>query len=155
MNPQREFLTRRYGQLWNDSIGLVRRGEASLDRLLASRQPDRRRCITLLIRPPAEVQRAVGELLERLRQIDPGQYYYAPEELHVTVLSLFTATLDHERHLVRYNDYLAAVNNAVAQARAFAIVFNGVTLPGLPNISGLALSSVNHPQRHRRQFIGH
>jgi hypothetical protein len=26
-------------------------------------------------------------------------------------------------------------------------VFNGVTLPGLPNISGLPLSSVNHPQR--------
>lgn len=26
-------------------------------------------------------------------------------------------------------------------------VFNGVTLPGLPNISGLALVAVNHPQR--------
>jgi 2'-5' RNA ligase len=41
---------------------------------------------------------------------------------------LFTATLEHERHLVRYAEYLAAVNAALMGAPAFGIEFSGVTL---------------------------
>ena len=128
MNSLHEFLRERYTGLWNGAIDDVREGRVTIDPLLASRAPDRRRCITLLARPSAAVQQSVAGFLDELRAIDPEQYYYHPTELHVTVLSLFTATLEHERYLARYGDYLAAVKAALAGAPAFGIEFTGVTL---------------------------
>jgi len=128
MNSTHEFLRERYAGLWQGAINEVREGRVTIDPLLASREPDRRRCITLLARPSAAIQHSVQEFLKELRAIDPEQYYYDPTELHVTVLSLFTATLEYARYLARYAEYLAAVRAARARVPAFEIEFTGVTL---------------------------
>ena len=128
MNAAHEFLQERYAGLWNGAINEVREGRVTIDPLLASREPDRRRCITLLARPAAAIQQSVRGFLEELRAIDPEQYYYNPAELHVTVLSPFTAALDHERYLTRYAEYLAAVEAVLEGVPAFGIEFAGVTL---------------------------
>lgn len=128
MNPQRKFLTARYQQLWDDAIEPVRAGAVNIDPLLAGREPDRRRCLTVLARPSAEILSAVAAFLNQLRNIDPEQYYYESSDLHVTVLSLFTATADYERHFLHYDRYLKAVNAALAGVPAFSIEFAGVTL---------------------------
>lgn len=94
MNPQRDFLSDRYAQLWNGAIDFVRGGAVNIAPLLADREPDCRRCLTVLGGPNVETRQAVAEFLDRLRDLDPEQYYYDVSELHVTVLSLFTATLD-------------------------------------------------------------
>jgi 2'-5' RNA ligase len=128
MNPQRDFLSARYSQFWDGAIDFVRRGEINIDPLLARREPDRRRGLSVAARPSAELQHQVDAFLNHLRQIDPDQYYYHPAELHVTVLSLFTATVEFEKYLARYDLYLEAVNAAVSQAPSFWIEFTGVTL---------------------------
>ena len=128
MNAAHEFLQERYAGLWNGTINEVREGRVTIDPLLASREPDRRRCITVLARPSAAIQKSVSGFLNELRAIDPDQYYYDPAELHVTVLSLFTATLEHERYLARYAEYLAAVKSVLTNAPSFLIEFMGVTL---------------------------
>jgi 2'-5' RNA ligase len=128
MNATHLFLQEHYAELWRGAIGEAREGRVTIDPLLASRDPDQRRCITMLARPSAAIQQAVTGFLEELRAIDPEQYYYDPTELHVTVLSLFTATLEHERYLTRYGEYLAAVHAALAGVPAFWIEFTGVTL---------------------------
>ncbi len=144
MNSTHEWLQERYTGLWNGAIDEVREGRVTIDPLLASREPDRRRCITLLARPAADLQRSVTEFLNELRALDPEQYYYDPSELHVTVLSLFTATLDHERYLARYAEYLAAVKAALVGRSAWTLAFTGVTLTreaimiqGFPNSTAL------------------
>ena len=144
MNLTHELLQERYMGLWKGAIGDVREGRVTIDPLLASREPDQRRCITLLARPAADLQRSVTEFLNELRALDPEQYYYDPSELHVTVLSLFTATREHERYLERYAEYLAAVKAALAGGHAWAIEFTGVTLTreaimiqGFPEGTGL------------------
>jgi len=126
--PDRQFLIERYQQLWDGTIDLVRQGEIKLDPLLASRVPDQRHCLTVLIRPSTEIQQSVVRFLNELRRVDPGQYYYQPAELHVTVLSLFTATMEYEKHLIHYDRYLEAVNAALASAPSFSIDFTGITL---------------------------
>lgn len=128
MNSQRRFLQERYQQLWDGAIDEVRRGQVVIDPLLARREADQRRCITVLILPAAEVQGRVTAFLHELREIDSEQYYYEAAELHVTMLSLFMATLDHARLLARYNEYLEAVGTALTQAPSFEIEFTGVTL---------------------------
>jgi 2'-5' RNA ligase len=128
MSSTNEFLQERYTGLWNGAIGEIRAGRVMMDPLLASREPDRRRCVTVLARPSAAIQHSVSEFLDELRVVNPEQYYYDPAELHLTVLSLFTATLEHERYLERYAEYLAAVKAALANAVSFAVDFSGVTL---------------------------
>jgi 2'-5' RNA ligase len=129
MDSQRNILNNRYQQLWDDAIDHVRQGQIVIDPLLARREADRRRCLTVLIRPSAAVQSAVTAFLNELRGVDPEQYYYDISQLHVTVLSLFTATLDYTRLFARYDDYLKAVQAVLAQqAPAFEIEFTGVTL---------------------------
>ena len=128
MDLQRKFLTDRYQQLWDDAIEHVRLGAVNIDPLLASREPDRRRCLTVLARPSAEVQSRVGDFLNHLCAVDPEQYYYQSSELHVTVLSLFTGTLKFEKHFRHYDRYLEAVNTALAGGPIFSLEFTGVTL---------------------------
>jgi hypothetical protein len=46
------------------------------------------RYLTTIVRVPAEIAAALEPALERLRAADPGQGYYEPEQLHVTVANL-------------------------------------------------------------------
>jgi 2'-5' RNA ligase len=128
MNSTKDFLRDRYEALWQGAMGEVRKGRVTMDPLLARREPDLRRCLTVLARPSVSVQQSVASFLNQLRAVDPEQYYYDPAELHVTVLSLFTATVDHGPFFARYGEYLAAVKGALAGARTFGIEFSGVTL---------------------------
>ena len=128
LNSQRQLISARYAQLWDGAIDFVRRGEIIIDPLLARREADRRRGLTVLARPAAEIQQSVDAFLNQLRAIDPDQYYYHPSELHVTGLSLFTATVDHEPYLSQYEKYREAVQSALSALPPFSIEFTGVTL---------------------------
>ena len=90
--------------------------------------PDQRRGLTVLARPSNTIRQSVGDFLQTLRAVDPHQYYYDPAELHVTLLSLFTATIEVDRYLIHYKKYAEAVRAALAGVPAFEIEFTGVTL---------------------------
>lgn len=63
--------------------------------------------------------------------LEPEQRYQPASDLHHTVLSLFTATVDHQPHMARLPDYLGAVSEVVAGTSPFTIDVRGVTLtPG-------------------------
>jgi 2'-5' RNA ligase len=133
----RDELRRRYDHLWNSVGERIRRGEIELDPLLAARKPDRRRGLTLIARPAVEVRRRVLEFLRRLRRLEPEQHYYLASELHVTVLSLFTATARPGPFFARQRDYRAAVDAAVRGAGPMRFEFRGVTAsPGSILVQG-------------------
>jgi 2'-5' RNA ligase len=128
MNVQHDFLAAHYARLWDGAVDFVRRGDISLDPVLARRAADRRRGLTVLARPAGDLQRQVADFVNLLRGLDPEQYYYDTTEFHVTVLSLFTATEDVDRFMARYDLYNAAVRAALANGPSFGIEFTGVTL---------------------------
>ena len=128
MDLPREFLNNRYQQLWDAAFEPVCQGDIIIDPLLARREVDLRQCLTVLVRPSMAVQATVAAFLQELRVFEPGQYYYKAEELHVTVLSLFTATLEYEKKFRHYDRYLEAVNAALAVVPTFSLEFTGVTL---------------------------
>jgi len=128
MNDHRDFLTAHYAGLWDGAVDFVRRGDVSIDPVLAQRAADRRRGLTVLARPSGEVQRQVNDFIMLLRRLDPEQYYYDTSWLHVTVLPLYTATEELDRYLARYDLYNEAVRSALANVPSFGIEFTGVTL---------------------------
>jgi 2'-5' RNA ligase len=120
-------LRERYDRLWSSAVGRIRAGDVEADPVLAAAAPDRRRGLTVVARPSPSVRRRVAAFLDELREIEPDQHYYDPSELHVTVLSLFTATLDHGPFLARTGRYVSAVDAAVRGAAPIRIEFAGVT----------------------------
>lgn len=127
----------RYDQLWRDAIGRIQAGQIDIDPVLQGGSRDNRRGFTLIARPSTAVQRAVAALQERLRAVAPEQYYYDAAQLHVTMLSLFTATRHAEPLLAQRDAYVRAADEALSAAQPIHVSFEGVTAsPGTVMIQG-------------------
>lgn len=113
--------------MWSETVDGIRSGNIDPDPTLSARLPDARRGLTVIARPGPAVRRAVSAFLGELECIEPDQHYYSPSELHLTVLSLFTATVAPEAFFARARDYLEAVDAALNGARLFEVTFEGVT----------------------------
>lgn len=116
-----------YDQLWEGAVNGFLRERVEVDPFLSQRATDLRRGATLIIRPSAAVVAEISAMLVDLAAIEPDQHYYRPEELHVTVLSLFTATPEPEPFYARLPLYQQAIAAALAGFPPFAIDFHGIT----------------------------
>jgi 2'-5' RNA ligase len=123
-----QWLLARYDALWAEAAPAVRVGRVTLDEAVLRKDADPRRGLTLLARPEPTVVDRLTSFLERLRALEPGQYYQPAADLHHTVLSLFTATSEYEPFLAHLDLYRAAVEEVVAQSWPFEIAVRGVTL---------------------------
>jgi 2'-5' RNA ligase len=120
-------LQARYDRMWAKTIEKIWQGRVDLDTVLKQCLPDSRRGLTVIARPPPGVCRKVTGFLRDIQVIDPSQYYYPPSGLHMTVLSLFTATVDHKAFLSKAREYIAAVDTVLDAAAPIPITFKGIT----------------------------
>jgi 2'-5' RNA ligase len=123
----RAQLRRIYDRMWSAAIKKIRAGKIKIDPILAARLPDRRRGLTLMVRPSRDARRRVMKFLRELRRLESDQHYYAPAELHLTILSPFTTTLNHQPFFARLKKYISAVDAALLRAGPMRIEFAGVT----------------------------
>lgn len=83
-----------YDEIRQRGYAAIASGHETLDPLLGS-PADLRFGITLTLRPEGETGRAairrIQHFLERLRAIEPEQYYYPPESLHVSAFCFVAA----------------------------------------------------------------
>jgi 2'-5' RNA ligase len=133
-----------YEKLWNDAVSAFERGEQKIDRYLPDKTADTRRGITLIFRPPANVRNKIVEFVGRFAEVCPGQYFYQPEELHITVLSIITMTERWEEEMDRFEKCRPLIGPALVGKRPFRMKFNGVTaspdsvlIQGFPSGGGL------------------
>jgi len=121
-------LAARYDTLWDEAAPDVRAGCVATDAWALRKADDARRGVTLLAHPAAPVADALAAFLAQLRVLEPDQYYYPRADLHLTVLSLFSATTDYAPYLAHLDAYRSAVDEALDGAPPFAIDCVGVTL---------------------------
>jgi 2'-5' RNA ligase len=143
-NSSLRRLQKRYDDLWSAAIGKIQTGKIESDRVLAAGLVDRRRGLTLIARPSADVRKKVTTFLRELRRLEPEQYYYAASDLHLTILSLFGAMTKPARFLVHLEKYVAAVDSVLREAGPIQIKFAGITvsagaimIQGFPDIDAL------------------
>lgn len=134
-----------YEKLWNEAVFAFEHGQQKIDPHLPDKTADLRRGVTLLFRPPANMRDMAMDFIGRLAGICPGQYFYRPEELHITVLSIITMTELWEQEMDRFEKCRALIGQALASQRPFKIKFHGVTaspdsvlIQGFPSSDGLA-----------------
>ncbi|AVR95723.1 hypothetical protein C9I28_08275 [Pseudoduganella armeniaca] len=119
-------LQQRYDTMWHEAAPALARGDVACDAQLAAGN-DPRRGLTLIARPGPGLASSFDAMLDTLAAIDPHQYRHPVADMHVTVLSLFTATVDYGPELARADQYRAAVAEAVRGTPPFTIDFIGVT----------------------------
>jgi 2'-5' RNA ligase len=134
-----------YEKLWNDAVSAFERGEPRIDPDLPEKTSDLRRGMTLIFRPSAKVRDAVTDFMTRLLEVCPGQYFYHPRELHVTLLSIITMTELWEQEMDRFQECRPIIGEALRAQRPFKIEFKGITaspdsvlIQGFPLNDGLA-----------------
>jgi 2'-5' RNA ligase len=139
-----------YDMLWNGSFDGIAQGDVETDPFITDPASDRRRGLTLLFRPTPEIRQAIQCFLDELRAIEPGQYYYSIENMHFTVLSLFTAIPDHQKEYDRLPSYEAAVQEALVNVTPFSIYLRGITVSrGAVMVCGYPQSSTLNSLRGR------
>jgi 2'-5' RNA ligase len=148
-----------YDRLWSAGLRRIRAGTVELDRVLQAQTPDQRRGLTLIARPSPAVRKYVAGWLRELQGLEPDQYYYADAEFHVTILSLFTATVDAAPFFAQREGFVAAVDAALMNLRPVRISFEGVTAsPGTVMVQGFfktdSLNELRERLRHQLQVRG-
>jgi 2'-5' RNA ligase len=126
-----------YEQLWAEAASAFERGSPSLDTHLLDKSKDLRRSAGLAVRPPKAVQEKISSFLEQLATIAPGQYFYRPEEFHVTVLTIISGTEFWRKEIRQLAACRAVIHEVLSRQKSFTIRFRGVTAsPGAVIIQG-------------------
>jgi 2'-5' RNA ligase len=127
MNIRNIEISKLYDGMWQAALARFAQGQVEPDGYLANRQSDRRLGVTVIARPSQRVVDQYMGLISQLQQVEPDQYYYQPDQLHITILSLFTATENSKPYFSKLADYLAVSGAILPTVGSFAIDFQGVT----------------------------
>ncbi len=117
----------KYEKLWNEAVLALEQGELRIDPYLSDKAKDLRRSVTLVFRPSAPVRDALVEYIERLKQICPEQYFYRPEELHLTVMAVFSGTEQWQKEMERVPQCQQILQELLKLQLSFKVKFRGVT----------------------------
>lgn len=128
-----------YEELWSQAVLALTQGAPQIDATLRDRAQDARRGVTLILRPSAIVRARVKCFLDRLKTEFPEQYFYLPEELHVTVLSIISGSVHWRKEIRQLASFRAVIREVLSRQRSFKIQFQGVTAsPGAVLIQGFS-----------------
>jgi 2'-5' RNA ligase len=116
-----------YDRLWADALALFATGRVNTDPHLLDRATDDRRGLSLIIRPAPDMIARITGLIDRLREIVPGQHIYRPDELHITLLALIGVAPGFDLAVVPLAAYRALLADLFAHVRPFEVHFTGVT----------------------------
>jgi 2'-5' RNA ligase len=126
-----------YDRLWREAIPRFEHGRPQTDPHLADRAGDGRRGVSLAFRPEPAVRTAVELFLRQLAVAAPGQYFYRPEEFHVTVLAVIPGSEAWREKIGNLASIHAIIGKVLKRRRPFDISFRGVTAsPGAVMIQG-------------------
>ena len=119
-------LTSTYNKLYIDGIQKMRSDQYEMDDQIDV-SLDKRRGVTLLIRPDEHVRCRILEFLAALRALEPEQYYYPPSDLHVTVMSIITCYDGFDLKQIAVDDYVELIHRCLRSKTKIRISFKGIT----------------------------
>ncbi len=117
-----------YEQLWDGSFESLKLDGPRIDSLLRNKNGDPRRGVTLVARPGITVQNEAGKFLRELAAVCPGQYFYLPAELHMTVLAIIAGSVSWRSEIYGLPAYQKILDSVLKNRRPFSVIFRGVTL---------------------------
>jgi len=114
-----------YGRIHDSGRSRILGGEAETDPWLDRGSGDTRRGISLLISLSGGLPSYDG-IAGKFRSCAPGQYYYPPGDLHITVFTLLTAVAGYRRDPAAEAQFRDLVREVLRSAGPFSVDFRGV-----------------------------
>jgi len=136
-NEPADDISQIYENLWNLNIPRITAGDVEIDPWLTDPENDRRRGLTLIFRPPNSVIMEIMEFLESCRILEPDQFFYQPDNLHFTVLSLFTVKEEFHKEYQNLPGFISSIKESLEDSCSFNLKLRGLTVsPGAVMICG-------------------
>jgi 2'-5' RNA ligase len=126
-----------YEWLWTGAVAAFEKNHFALDPHLPDKRRDDRRGVALAFKPSRTLQNSIALWLQELAAVAPGQYFYPPEELHVTVLAIIPGSESWRQSIPHLASCKILIGDVLSRHRKFSITFRGVTAsPGSVMIQG-------------------
>tara|TARA_R110002051_G_scaffold145817_1_gene218765 strand:+ start:21285 stop:21965 length:681 start_codon:yes stop_codon:yes gene_type:complete len=120
------YLDQHYENLWAEALLKFHQKKIEKDPLIDSKF-DKRRGITLLIRPNEFVKKAISKCIAELHKIDPNQYYYPLLDIHITVMSIISCYDGFDLNKITISEYNRLINLSLKDIEKTQIQFKGIT----------------------------
>lgn len=119
-------LTEHYNQLYKSASEAILNGKYNLDSYI-NNSSDSRFGITLLARPNEKVNTEIQQFLDKLKAVDPSQYYYPNSDVHITVLSIISCYQGFSLDKIAVEEYVKTIQKSLIDLGEITIEFRGVT----------------------------
>jgi len=120
-------LKEHYNKLYKDSIQIIQLDDYQIDKLIDS-TTDKRFGISLILRPDNRVKGEIQKLLNKIRLLEPKQYYYPESDIHVTAMSIISCFDGFDLTKIRIEDYVDIIQKSINGSNKFEIEFKGLTV---------------------------
>ena len=150
-----------YNKMWDDSLEKISKNELELDPFIDD-PDDLRRGIGLLAKPGRETLDMFNKFLEEAKRIEPTQYFYKIDEIHITVLSIINCTIEFNISQISLPDYVKQIKNCLIDIQSFEIEFRGITaspscilIQGFPKNNSIDLIRNNLREQFSKGILYH
>jgi len=115
-----------YSKLYNESIDKISSGNYEIDTLIDSGF-DKRFGITLILRPSPEIKNEIQKFIDRLKKVEPNQYYYPSSDIHITIMSMISCYDGFDISKINLSKYIELIKKCLIKNKHTSIQFKGLT----------------------------
>jgi 2'-5' RNA ligase len=142
-----------YTQIHSEGIKALRSGTEAIDPYLQQQSDDQRRGMALIVNLDGLISKGYNLLVNDLKAVEPGQYYYPQTDIHMTVLDLISASPQFSMNEIMLNKVIEIIHSSVNHVAAFEIEFHGIILSnGAILIKGYYHEGLSEIRNNIRRF---
>ncbi|MDW6005153.1 2'-5' RNA ligase family protein [Vibrio mangrovi] len=117
-----------YDTMWRNFEQVVKTGQYQTDPLIDNPHDSRRGMTTLsYLRNSTSLVNEISNFLQKIKSLEPEQYYQPLSDLHLTILTIITCFENYHLSESEGQDYAEIFKEAVRGIGSFDIQFKGIT----------------------------
>ena len=113
-----EKLKQLYTRIAQQGIQAISNHQEQVDPNLQNLKADSRQGLTLLVKLPAHVTRNISFVLNDLKKLEPFQYYYTANTIHITVMDIRRAVPDFHMSKEKLINYRQVIQETIENVNA-------------------------------------
>jgi len=114
-----------YNKISNENIEYIKTNNVEVDKYLFEGRVDSRRGISLII-PVTQIFKKYKELISKFLKVDPSQYYYPYEDLHITIFDFIQASINYKTDKGLEDQFIEIADEILNGTNMFNINMKGI-----------------------------
>ena len=142
-----------YNRILKDGEIKIRNDEEQIDYLIGNNK-DNKMGLILAIRIIEEIQENISKIQEKIKSIEPNQYYYKKSEYHITLLDLIRKRQNYLYTDEQIKIYDNIIKKSIIDISPFKIRLNGLVISdGAIMVKGYYENEMNVIRKNLRKQI--